>query len=75
MKIGPQKSKKTSTAKPGVSPQSMLESSFDSFEDFKSLLRDFWQAGTYQNDSIKTWDDFSDIPTKEARTLLGLVKK
>ena len=72
--IGPQKSKTSSTGKPGVSPQSMLESSFDSFEDFKSLLRDFWQAGTYQNDSIKTWNDFSDIPTKEARTILGLVK-
>ena len=73
--IGPPASSKK-TGKPGLSPQSMLESAFDSnFEDFKSLLRDFWQAGTYQNDSIKTWSDFNDIPTKEARTLLGLVKK
>ena len=72
--IGPAPSSKK-TSKPGVSPQSMLESSFDSsFEDFKSLLRDFWQSGTYQNDSIKTWNDFKDIPTKEARTILGLVK-
>tara|TARA_R100001594_G_scaffold67675_1_gene101967 strand:+ start:20 stop:760 length:741 start_codon:yes stop_codon:yes gene_type:complete len=72
--IGPAPSQKK-TGKPGVSPQSMLESHFDGdFENFKSLLRDFWQAGTYQNDSIKTWSNFSDIPTKEARTLLGLVK-
>ncbi len=72
--IGPAPSPKNKS-KPGVSPQSMLQSHFDSsFEDFKSLLREFWQSGTYQNDSIKTWSDFSDIPTKEARTLLGLVK-
>jgi len=71
--IGPAPSPKNSN-KPGLSPQSMIESSFSDFEDFKSLLRDFWQSGKYQHESIKTWAKFSDIPTKEARIILGLIK-
>lgn len=74
--IGPSDSKSKNKGKPSLSPQSMLDSHFDGdFEDFKSLLREFWQEGTYKNSSIKTWSKFSDIPIKEARVLLKLVKE
>ena len=67
---------KSSQSKISLSPQSMLDSFFDGdFEEFKSTLREFWQENTYKNDTIKTWNGFSDIPTKEARVLLKLVKE
>jgi len=67
---------KGSSKKMSLSPQSMLDSVFDGdFEEFKSTLREFWQENIYKNDAIKTWNGFSDIPTKEARVLLKLVKE
>jgi len=75
--IGPApKSKATSSSKPSTSPQAMLSSHFDSdFQEFKALLREFWQKNIYQHDKIKDWESFSDIPIKEARVLLKLVKE
>jgi len=66
-------SKKASTS--DMSPQGMLSREFDNFDDFKSHLRDFWVNGTYKKEEVKTWDSFRDIPTKEARILLKLVKE
>ena len=48
----------------------MLASHFDNdFESFRTLLRVFWQDGTYKHDSIKDWNGFPDIPIKESRIL------
>jgi hypothetical protein len=47
----------------------------DSFDNFKTVLRDFWKQEQYRNEEIKNWDSFSDIPAKECRKLLVLVKK
>ena len=44
------------------------------FEGFKELLRDFWTKELYKNNDAKDWGDFADIPAKECRLLLSLVK-
>jgi hypothetical protein len=58
----------------GFTPQSVLASNFGSFDDFKEKLRDLYRSEKYRNDEVKNWGSFEDIPPKEARTLLGLVK-
>jgi|TARA_R110000824_G_scaffold68589_1_gene177241 hypothetical protein len=64
---------KTSTASP-LSPHGMLEKQFESFDKFKSELRVFWKDSTYRNEDAASWVSFKDIPAKEARILLKLVK-
>lgn len=59
----------------GFTPQSVLASNFNSFDDFKEKLRDLYRSEKYRNDEVKNWSDFEDIPPKEARTLLGLIKQ
>lgn len=48
-----------------------------SFEDFrKNHIKEWWQdkkEGVYQNESIKSAKDWSDIEPKEARIMLGLI--
>ena len=46
-----------------------------SFEDFKNKLRSFWKDGIYKNDEVSEWEDFTDIPAKEIRKLLVIIKK
>ena len=63
-----------------LSPNQMLQNiaSKDldcaTFGEFKDYLRNLWVEKKYRNDSIKEWESFSDIPAKEARILLKLVK-
>ena len=63
-----------------LSPNSVLESSAktnlscDSFSDFKEHLRRFWSENLYRNDEAKKWESYSDIPAKEARLLLKIIK-
>ena len=47
----------------------------DSMDDLKSLLRDFWKEDVYKNEDVKSWSSFADIPAKECRKLLVLIKK
>lgn len=68
--------KEKSSSKPSLSPQSMLETAFDeSFEDFKSDLRKLWAKDLYKNEDISNWQSFDDIPIKEARILIKLIKE
>lgn len=47
----------------------------NSFEEFKNgPLRDFWKNNSYKNEEAANWKDFSDIPTKEVRKIMALVK-
>ena len=57
-----------------LSPHGVLEKNFATFDEFKNTLRELWSAGKYKNDQVKEWADFSDIPPKEARILIGLIK-
>jgi hypothetical protein len=48
----------------------------ESFEEFKGHLRNWWaekRDGVYQNDSLKSWENWDDISPKDARKLIVLV--
>ncbi len=74
----PETQNKTSSA--SLSPNSMLETAVvkdlncATFDEFKEKLREFWSQNLYRNDSAKEWASFADIPAKEARILLKVVK-
>jgi len=73
------KSGKPPTTSAGVnlsplSPHGVLEKNFGTFDEFKNTLRELWSSGKYKNDKVKEWSDFSDIPPKEARIIIGLIK-
>lgn len=64
-----------------LTPHTMLQKAFkektgnDSFESFKELLRELWTSEAYRNDETKSWESFSDIPAKECRKILSIIKK
>lgn len=66
-----------------ITPQGILKKRLEdsmaicSFEEFKDQLREWYQSGDYKNDAniIKSWGDFTDIPAKECRKILVLLKK
>lgn len=64
-----------------LTPNTALEKAFfersgtDSFDEFKQILRQLWANESYRNESAKDWSGFSDIPAKECRKLLTLIKK
>jgi len=67
---------KKSNSKPSLSPQSMLDTAFDgNFDDFISDLRKLWAKNIYKNKDITNWKSFDDIPIKEARILIKLIKE
>ena len=57
-----------------LNPNSLLENQFNEFDNLKNKLRELWSEGSYQNEEVKNWSTFSDIPPKEARILIKLVK-
>ena len=48
---------------------------YDTFDEFKNFLRDMWKLEKYQNENIKTWDGYFDIPASDSRKLMVLLKK
>lgn len=64
-----------------LSPSTMLQKTLlekrgiDSFDELKGILREFWKNEIYKNEEVKQWTSFSDIPAKECRKLLALIKK
>tara|TARA_B110000444_G_C18847390_1_gene603021 strand:- start:59 stop:862 length:804 start_codon:yes stop_codon:yes gene_type:complete len=64
---------------PSLTPHSMVESLIEdklncsNFDEFKMVLRDWWKSGKYQNDSIKSWNGYSDISPTDARILMKLI--
>jgi hypothetical protein len=46
----------------------------DSFNDFRAKLRELWTLELYRNDAAKDWQSYDDIPAKEARLLINIVK-
>lgn len=76
-KVTPIKAKSGSpSVKDALSPQAMIKTHFnDDFEAFIALLRRFWQQGTYKHEAVSSWNSFNDVPTKEARVLLKMVKE
>ena len=70
---------KNSNISPSLTPHSMIENlakeklNCSSFEEFRVILRDWWKDGKYKNDSVKEWNDFSDIPATQARILMKVM--
>ena len=64
----------------GLDPASILEQSAvkdlgcASFTDFKESLRKFWAKEAYRNEEAGKWECYEDIPAKEARILLKIIK-
>jgi hypothetical protein len=45
------------------------------FDDFKEYLRTLWKSEVYKNEDIKEWNSFDDIPAKECRIIIALIRK
>ena len=45
-----------------------------SFNDFKDKLRELWTLELYRNDNAKNWNSYDDVPAKEARLLINIIK-
>lgn len=61
------------------SSQNMLQkiakqNGYESFSDFQNYLRECWKLNTYRNEEVKTWSSYDDIPAKEARILISMLK-
>ena len=63
-----------------LTPNGVLESlassklKCSSFNDFKDKLRELWTLELYRNDQAKDWNSFDDVPAKEARLLINIIK-
>ena len=45
------------------------------FDDFKETLRSLWKKEIYQNGDAQNWNNFNDVPAKEARKIRAALKK
>jgi|TARA_R110001583_G_scaffold86596_1_gene226180 hypothetical protein len=45
-----------------------------SFNNFKDKLRELWTLELYRNDNAKNWESYDDVPAKEARLLINIIK-
>jgi hypothetical protein len=62
----------------GVLKKSLKEKhSITEYEEFKNLLRELHKEGKVEKisiDTIRSWDNFSNISPKDARILVGIIK-
>jgi len=64
----------------GLSPSDTLlsvlqnDAKVNTFEEFQEVLRTLWKDDVYKNAEVKNWKDFDDIPPKECRKLISIVK-
>jgi hypothetical protein len=71
----------TASTNMGLTPSSMVEGlakeklSCANFEEFRTVLRDWWQSGKYKNNDVKDWNDYDDIPASQARVLMKLINQ
>jgi hypothetical protein len=47
---------------------------YDGWAEFLNFLRECHKMNTYRNEAVKTWTGFSDVPAKEARILISMLK-
>ena len=63
-----------------LTPNGVLESLASSklkcvsFDGFKDKLRELWTLELYRNDEAKNWQKYDDVPAKEARLLINIIK-
>ena len=71
-------SKSSSLSPQGILKDVCLDLGFSSFDDFKNKLREWHTKGVYiipDELDPKSWVDFEDIPAKQAREFLKIVKQ
>jgi len=61
-------------------PQASLEKKarekgYNDYESFKVFLRELWTSERYRNEDAPNWNEFSDIPVKDARIISGILMK
>jgi hypothetical protein len=59
----------------GLLEKIVSEKGMKSFDDFVVWLRDQWTSNLYRNEDVKNWVQYKDIPAKECRKLIVLLKK
>ena len=47
----------------------------DSFDGLKTFLRQLWKDDSYRNEDAKDWSSYEDIPAKECRKIISIIKK
>lgn len=71
---------KDAASNTSLSPSSILQSTanqllgISSFDQFKDALRKMWSKGTYKNQEAVNWHSFEDVPTKECRKIIAILK-
>ena len=71
----------TASVSMGLTPSSMVENlakeklNCANFEEFRTVLRDWWQSEKYKNNEVKDWNDYDDIPASQARVLMKLINQ
>tara|TARA_B100000902_G_scaffold366452_1_gene388242 strand:+ start:50 stop:337 length:288 start_codon:yes stop_codon:yes gene_type:complete len=46
-----------------------------SFDSFKTFLRQLWKDDSYRNEDAKDWSSYEDLPAKECRKIISIIKK
>ena len=46
-----------------------------SFDSFKTFLRQLWKDDAYRNEDAKDWSSYEDLPAKECRKIISIIKK
>ena len=66
-----------SLEKLSLSPTDIIKKQLNSedFDNFRNVLRELWQQKLYQNESVKEWQKWDDVPAKEARIILSAINK
>jgi len=59
----------------GLLEKTVSEKGIKSFEEFVVWLRDQWQSNTYRNEEAKNWKSYKDVPAKDCRKLITILKK
>jgi hypothetical protein len=59
----------------GLLEKIVSEKGIKSFDDFKTWLRDQWLTNTYRNEEAKNWNNYKDVPAKDCRKLITILKK
>jgi hypothetical protein len=71
---------KDAASNTSLSPSSILQSTanqllgISSFDQFKDALRKMWSKGTYKNQEAANWHSFEDVPTKDCRKIIAILK-
>jgi len=51
-----------------------LDNTKEDFETFRTILRGLWKDKQYQNENVRDWNQWSDIPKTEVVKLIKIVK-